>query len=376
MAKPRVFVSSTYYDLKYVRERLERFISAYCFDPVLFESDEVFFNPNTPLDESCYKEVENCHMMILIIGGRYGSLASNQRDTYEEQFISITRKEYETACKRGIPVLIFVEQDVFSEYKTYMANMKTLPVDFKFAFVDDIRIFEFISSLEQRYIKVFSKVDDIESCLAHQIAGMLLSYLQQQQENKTQESVKHAIEQLNIASSSMQKMLNLIGGKVLEDTQKDEYDRLVLQQRKDLINFFFTIFKQCFSIRRNMGSKRPMKNAPNKICNIIFDTIFNVQKIEKINQELNPIAKIQGIRDLEQKCVQDILNAKLGYNFDIEKGDYRKALLQVFEIVKDDSVLYKYFGDKLLQTIDRAIFLEQLHISFHRERVNTDEQSC
>ena len=42
MAKPRVFVSSTYYDLKYVRERLERFISAYCFDPILFESDEVF----------------------------------------------------------------------------------------------------------------------------------------------------------------------------------------------------------------------------------------------------------------------------------------------------------------------------------------------
>lgn len=42
MSKPRVFVSSTYYDLKYVRERLERFISAYCFEPILFEKDEVF----------------------------------------------------------------------------------------------------------------------------------------------------------------------------------------------------------------------------------------------------------------------------------------------------------------------------------------------
>ena len=47
MAKPRVFVSSTYYDLKYVRERLERLISSYCFEPILFESDDVFFNPNT-----------------------------------------------------------------------------------------------------------------------------------------------------------------------------------------------------------------------------------------------------------------------------------------------------------------------------------------
>lgn len=46
MAKPRVFVSSTYYDLKYARERLERFIEAYNMEPVLFESDEVYFNPS------------------------------------------------------------------------------------------------------------------------------------------------------------------------------------------------------------------------------------------------------------------------------------------------------------------------------------------
>lgn len=100
MSKPRVFVSSTYYDLKYVRERIECFIKAYCLEPILFESDEVFFNPNIKLDESCYKEVENCHIMLLIVGGRYGSFATDQRDKYEENFISITQKEYETARKK------------------------------------------------------------------------------------------------------------------------------------------------------------------------------------------------------------------------------------------------------------------------------------
>lgn len=39
MATPRIFISSTYYDLKYVRERLERFIRSYCFEPRLFECD-------------------------------------------------------------------------------------------------------------------------------------------------------------------------------------------------------------------------------------------------------------------------------------------------------------------------------------------------
>lgn len=100
------------------------------------------------LDESCYKEVENCHILILIVGGRYGSLAAEQREAYENQFISITRKEYETARSKGIPIMVFVEQDVFAEYKTYMANKKKLPDNFKFAFVDDIRVFEFISILE------------------------------------------------------------------------------------------------------------------------------------------------------------------------------------------------------------------------------------
>ncbi len=76
--KPRVFLSSTYFDLKHVRERLERFIENYFFEPVLFESDNVVFEHNKPLDISCYNEVKLCHMMVLIIGGRYGSIISGE----------------------------------------------------------------------------------------------------------------------------------------------------------------------------------------------------------------------------------------------------------------------------------------------------------
>lgn len=182
MATPRIFISSTYYDLKYVRERLERFIRSYCFEPILFECDDVFFDPNSKLDESCYKEIENCHMMILIVGGRYGSNASDQKDRYEKQYVSITRKEYETARRKGIPVMVFVEQNVFVEYKTFLANKKRMPDGFKYAFVDDARVFDFISILEQGAIKVFDKIDNIEHYISHQIAGMLLSYLKSLQE--------------------------------------------------------------------------------------------------------------------------------------------------------------------------------------------------
>ena len=203
MSKPRIFVSSTYYDLKYVRERIEKFINTYCFEPILFESDAVYFHPNKPLDVSCYNEVSNCHIMVLIIGGRYGSLATDEnketkKDNYEKQYVSITRKEYETAINKGIPVMIFIEQNVYTEYRTYQSNKKPLPADFKFAYVDDVRIFEFIASLDQNAIKQFNKVDDIEHYFANQISGMLLSYLTNLQREKESKEIKTAVEQINV----------------------------------------------------------------------------------------------------------------------------------------------------------------------------------
>ena len=41
MAKPRVFVSSTYYDLKHIRDRPEAFIESFGYEPVLFESGDI-----------------------------------------------------------------------------------------------------------------------------------------------------------------------------------------------------------------------------------------------------------------------------------------------------------------------------------------------
>ena len=35
--KPRIFISSTFYDLKYIREDLANFVRSYNYEPVLFE---------------------------------------------------------------------------------------------------------------------------------------------------------------------------------------------------------------------------------------------------------------------------------------------------------------------------------------------------
>ena len=360
MAKPRVFVSSTYYDLKYVRERLERFISAYCFDPILFESDEVFFNPNVKLDESCYKEVENCHIMLLIVGGRYGSLATEQKEKYENQFISITRKEYETARKRGIPVMVFVEQNVFAEYKTYMANKKDLPEGFKYAFVDDARVFEFISTLEQGAIKIFSKVDDIEHYFSHQIAGMLLSHLKELQDKKSDTEIKNAVDEIKVVSQSMQEMINSIAEKILREEQ-GKYKDLLRKQNESLIDFFIELLDQNISIRKN-GEKlstNDINTYATRISVICQNTIFNNETISKIDNDTNLVNRYKLIQELQQNCTTQI---KLNYSdidFNIYLYRLLKPLAQIIEIVKNDKQLKKHFENRM-----HAVMVSHLSLPF------------
>jgi hypothetical protein len=355
MAKPRVFVSSTYYDLKYVRERLERFISGYCFEPVLFESDEVFFNPSAPIDESCYKEVENCHMMILIVGGRYGSLASDQKEKYETQFVSITRKEYDTARRKGIPVMVFIEQNVFAEYKTCLPNKKKISKDFKYAFVDDPRVFEFISQLEQSAIKVFSKVDDIEHYFSHQVAGMLLTYLTQLKEKKTDVEIKNAVYEIKVVSQSMQLMVNSIAEKVLNNGA--EYQELIKKQNCDLIDLFFELVKQ------NIISNYNERTMTLQQVEIEFDLIYKTIKNELFNKnKISGVLKKQGIeRVVALKEIENTINNNLKIKcgdgmFQIFIMGFVKQLEQILNLIDIHPELSQYFDDKMKQIIREVMF--------------------
>jgi hypothetical protein len=49
MAKPRVLVSSTYYDLRHIRNSLESFIEGIGYEAVLFESGDIAFHHDTPI---------------------------------------------------------------------------------------------------------------------------------------------------------------------------------------------------------------------------------------------------------------------------------------------------------------------------------------
>ena len=167
MAHPRVFISSTYYDLKNLRADLERYIKDRGFDPVLNERGQIPYGNDEKLEEYCYKEIEHCDILVSIIGGRRGS--SSSHDPY-----SISQKELKTAIDLGRPVYIFVEKSVLSEYKTYEKNKESKNI--LYVAVDNVAIYQFMDEVFSlpinNQVAPFETSSDITEYLQEQWSGL------------------------------------------------------------------------------------------------------------------------------------------------------------------------------------------------------------
>ena len=67
MARTRVFISSTYYDLKYVRDDIERFVLELGYEPVRHETGNIPYTKDAPLEESAYREASLSDIIVTII---------------------------------------------------------------------------------------------------------------------------------------------------------------------------------------------------------------------------------------------------------------------------------------------------------------------
>src|SRR5689334_15740054 len=127
MAAPRVFVSSTFYDLRHVRGDLERFIRSMGYDPVLHEKGSIAYGSQQELEEYCYREIELCDIMVSIVGGRFGS-----KSTFNEE--SISQNELRKAHKLGKHIHIFVEKAVLADLDSWKLNRESKEIEkMKFA---------------------------------------------------------------------------------------------------------------------------------------------------------------------------------------------------------------------------------------------------
>jgi len=245
MPKPRIFVSSTYYDLKHIRASLGLFIDSFGYDSVLSEKGDIAYTHDKPLDDSCYREAENSDIFVLIIGGRYGSEASSSttssKGQFYERYESITKKEFESAIAKDIPVYILIERGVHSEYRTFLKNKDKQ--DISYASVDSVNIFRFIDEVlslpRNNPVQPFEKFDEAESWLRDQWAGLFREMLRRQSQQQQMTGLAVQVAELKETNETLRKYLEAVmtGATHKESTKLIESEEKRLEEVRMIERF-------------------------------------------------------------------------------------------------------------------------------------------
>ncbi len=140
MRRLSVFVSSTCYDLKHVREELAGCIRKLGHEPILSEQGSFPVDPTATTIENCIDAVNaEADILVLVVGKRYGSTVPAGK--------SITNLEYEAARIKGIPIYVFIDQEVTTLLPIYEQNPGVALQD-----VDDPEgLFAFVRTLRSRH---------------------------------------------------------------------------------------------------------------------------------------------------------------------------------------------------------------------------------
>jgi hypothetical protein len=245
MAKPRIFISSTYYDLKHLRSSLENFIDTLGYEPILSEKGDIAYTPDVPLDESCYREIHNSDMYVLIIGGRYGSPASSIKKEWTKEFYerydSITKMEYKNAADQDIPIHILIERTVYADYENYLKNKENK--EYIYAHVDSVNIFhlieEILSQPRNNPICQFDRYSDIENWLREQWAGLFRELLKRMSGQQQLASLTAQVAELSELNKTLKRYLETVVTRVApkdsEGIIKAESERLEEAKRSAII---------------------------------------------------------------------------------------------------------------------------------------------
>lgn len=146
MAEMRVFISSTCYDLSLLRSQLRLFVKGLGYEPIMSDYEDVLYDPRIHTHTSCVDEVQNCDMLILIIGSRFGGKATAEAlneidfdalknesanvDTLKEkEKISVTQLEVLKAIENSMPVYTFIDKRVWHDHALYEKNKETDIID-------------------------------------------------------------------------------------------------------------------------------------------------------------------------------------------------------------------------------------------------------
>lgn len=256
MAKPRVFISSTFYDLRLVRLELDKFLRVIGYEPVRNETGDIPYGKVDALETYCYKEIGNVDILISIIGSRFGTPSEGDKAS------SISNIELRTALKENKHVFIFIEKNVFIEYETYLLNKDK---DIEYKYVDNPNIYKFIEEIKglpnNNNIKEFETADDITSYLREQFAGLMKQYFVDEQKYRETSIIKD----INTTADTLKKLVDYI-----QNTNQDKQEGLkeiiktshpIIKTLKELLNINYKFYIENYNDLENLLKARGFRKV-------------------------------------------------------------------------------------------------------------------
>ncbi|MCM1542629.1 MAG: DUF4062 domain-containing protein [Blautia sp.] len=289
---PKIFISSTFYDLKYVREDLAHFVADYRYEPVMFERGDIGYVPGEPLDSSCYHDVSHSDMVILVVGGEYGSPATGETrddDDKFKEYLSITRKEFAAAMEAEIPVYVFIISEVYAEYQVYAENKESIERKgkaIKFYATKNINVFRFISSIKDYknvVINTFQRTSDIKDYMANQWARYMSLYLELRREKKKEVSIVHTLTDITSQVEQLNLMVEEMGKKILGSAGEEakEYSLVKIEQAVSEIKNIIISNISFVPLYEDLDGKRSfMDSMVDKIVEMMKDRTFYLSSTE------------------------------------------------------------------------------------------------
>ncbi len=238
MAAPRVFVSSTFYDLRYIRENLKYFIKSLGYEPVLSEEGSVYYDPKAHVHEAAVAEVPSCQMLVLVVGGRYGQQYKPDPDQ------SVTNAEYKKAVESKVPIFALVERDVYEQYHVYRGNKENPNVDaasINYPAVDSVKIFDFVEEVQSQAVNnalvPFADFEEIQSYLRQQWAAMMFNFLTSESEARRVADTLAAVTEVSQKVEFLtREVLKAVGDNATK-AAVEMYDIIVAKMGRTIVTF-------------------------------------------------------------------------------------------------------------------------------------------
>lgn len=264
-----LFISSTCYDLRSLREHLRSEIVSWGHNPVLSEYPSFPVSPELSTVENCKRVVkERADLLVLIVGGKHGSFDPQTKR-------SVVNSEYQEARLAGLDCIVFVEKQVWDLLPIYRKNPE---MDFA-PTVDNPAVFAFLEEIigDTRWVFQFSRTEEILTTLKIQLSTRFRDLLLRSRQNRLTVPTAFATELPHITRVAIDK----------DSLWEFRLACEILKDRAQRLDAKFAELDSGFIVRRTKYI--PGRDTLNYIQDLLNDLINTMQAVSKVlSDQLTP----------------------------------------------------------------------------------------